>query len=288
MQEILVIFNPAARSERAKAAWRRIEKLPNCTMRATSAPGDAQAVAEAAVKEGFRTIVAAGGDGTINEVVNGMVGSDVALGILPVGTMNVFAAELGLPGDLDEAWAIIQAGRTRRVDLLRANQQYFVQLAGVGLDAQVVQATSWNFKKNFGPLSYLISAAQIAAQKPPRLYVESDEQVREGSFVLIGNGRYYGGPLAFFKDARIDDGKLDVLIFKNLAYLDIARYVTNVFIGKHTDLPDVEYFQTKKAVVRSDEDVPIEVDGELSGSLPVTFRVSSRKLKVVVPVGRDN
>jgi len=288
MQETLVILNPAARSERAKAAWRRIEKLPNCTMRATSAPGDARAVAEAALKEGFRTIVAAGGDGTINEVVNGMVGSDVALGILPVGTMNVFAAELGLPGDLDEAWAIIQAGRTRRVDLLRANQQYFVQLAGVGLDAQVVQATSWNFKKNFGPLSYLISAAQIAAQKPPRLYVESDDQVREGSFVLIGNGRYYGGPLAFFKDARIDDGKLDVLIFKNLAYLDIARYVTNVFIGKHTDLPDVEYFQTKKAVVRSDEDVPIEVDGELSGALPVTFRISSRKLKVVVPVGRDN
>lgn len=288
MQEILVILNPAARSERAKAAWRRIEKLPNCTMRATSAPGDARAVAEAAVKEGFSTIVAAGGDGTVNDVVNGLVGHDVALGILPVGTMNVFAAELGLPGDLDEAWAIIQAGRTRRVDLLRANQQYFVQLAGVGLDAQVVQATSWNFKKSFGPLSYLISAAQIAAQKPPRLYVEADGSVREGSFVLIGNGRYYGGPLAFFKEARIDDGKLDVLIFKNLAYLDIARYVTNVFIGKHTSLPDVEYFQTKKAIVRSNEDVPVEVDGEVVGSLPVTFRISSRKLKVVVPVGRDN
>jgi len=288
MQETLVIFNPAARSERAKAAWRRIEKLPNCTMRATTAPGDARAAAEAAVREGFQTIVAAGGDGTVNEVVNGIAGADVALGILPVGTMNVFAAELGLPGDLDEAWAIIQAGRTRRVDLLRANQQYFVQLAGVGLDAQVVQATSWSSKKTFGPLSYLISAAQIASRKPPRLYVEADDQVREGSFVLIGNGRYYGGPLAFFKDARIDDGKLDVLIFKNLAYLDIARYVTNVFIGKHTGLPDVEYFQTKKAAVRSDEDVPVEVDGEVVGALPVTFRISSRKLKVVVPVGRDN
>jgi YegS/Rv2252/BmrU family lipid kinase len=210
------------------------------------------------------------------------------LGILPVGTMNVFAAELGLPGDLNEAWAIIQAGRTRRVDLLRANQQYFVQLAGVGLDAQVVQATSWNFKKNFGPLSYLISAAQIAARKPPRISVEADGETREGSFVLIGNGRYYGGPLAFFKEARIDDGKLDVLIFKNLAYLDIARYVTNVFIGKHTALSDVEYFQTKKAVVRSEEDVPVEVDGEVVGAVPFTFRISSRKLKVIVPVGRDH
>jgi YegS/Rv2252/BmrU family lipid kinase len=287
MQEILVILNPAARSERAKSAWRRIEKLPHCTMRVTSAPGDARAVATAAIREGFTTIVAAGGDGTINEVVNGIVGSDVALGILPVGTMNVFATELGLPGDLDEAWAVIRAGRTRRVDLLRANHQYFVQLAGVGLDAQVVQATSWNFKRSFGPLSYL-SAAQIAAQTPPRLFVEADGHVREGSFVLIGNGRYYGGPVAFFKDARIDDGKLDVLIFKNLAYLDIARYLANVFMGKHTTLHDVEYFQTKKAVVRSDEDVPVEVDGEVVARLPVTFRISSRKLRVVVPVGRDD
>jgi len=287
MQEILVILNPAARSERAKAAWRRIERLPHCTMRATTAPGDARAVAEAAVAEGFTTIVAAGGDGTINEVVNGIAGADVSLGILPVGTMNVFAAELGLPGDLEEAWAIIRAGRTRRVDLIRANQQYFVQLAGVGLDAQVVQATSWEFKKNFGPLSYLISAAQIAARKPPRLVVEADGVSREGSFVLIGNGRYYGGPVAFFKDARIDDGKLDVLIFKNLGYLDIARYLGTILMGKHTTLPDVEYFQTKRAVVQSDEEVPVEVDGEVVTTLPVTFRVSSRKLRVVVPVGRE-
>lgn len=287
MQEILVILNPAARSERAKAAWRRIERLPHCTMRVTTAPGDARSVAEAAVAEGFTTIVAAGGDGTINEVVNGIAGSDVSLGILPVGTMNVFAAELGLPGDLEEAWAIIRAGRTRRVDLIRANQQYFVQLAGVGLDAQVVQATSWEFKKNFGPLSYLISAAQIAARKPPRLVVEADGVAREGSFVLIGNGRYYGGPVAFFKDARIDDGKLDVLIFKNLGYLDIARYLGTILMGKHTTLPDVEYFQTKRAVVQSDEEVPVEVDGEVVTTLPVTFRVSSRKLRVVVPVGRE-
>ena len=107
MQEILVILNPAARSERAKSAWQRIERLPHCTMRTTSAPGDARAVAARAVEQGFTTVVAAGGDGTVNEVVNGIAGSDVALGILPVGTMNVFATELGLPGDLDEAWAVI-------------------------------------------------------------------------------------------------------------------------------------------------------------------------------------
>lgn len=283
MDDTLVILNPAARSERAKSSWEKIKRLPGCaTVQTTSAPGDARAIAEWGVEKGYRTIVAAGGDGTINEVVNGIVGSDVALGILPVGTMNVFAAELGLPNDLQKAWKVIREGHTRKVDLVRANAQYFVQLAGVGLDAQVVQATSWQLKKNFGPLSYLISAAQIAARKPPKLLVTCEDMVREGSFVLIGNGRFYGGPIAFFKNAMIDDGKLDVLIFKNLGYLDLARYIGGILTGTHTDLADVEYFQTRKVNVRSEEDVPVEVDGEVVTRLPVTFRISSRKLTVVV------
>ncbi|HEX8311836.1 MAG TPA: diacylglycerol kinase family protein, partial [Chthoniobacteraceae bacterium] len=248
MEDTLVILNPAARGERAKGAWAKIQRLPNAaTIQTTSAPGDARAIAAWAVEKGYRTVVAAGGDGTINEVVNGLAGSEVALGILPVGTMNVFAAELGLPSDLQEAWKVIRARHLRKIDLARANSQYFVQLAGVGLDAQVVQATSWEFKKNFGPLSYLVSAAQIAARKPPKLVVTGEDGVREGSFVLIGNGRFYGGPFPFFKDAKIDDGKLDVLIFKNLGYLDIARYLAGIITGTHTELKDVEYFQTRKA-----------------------------------------
>lgn len=252
-------------------------------MHATAAAGDAGALAREAVRKGYRVVVAAGGDGTINEVVNGLAGSDVALGILPVGTMNVFATELGIPSNLQKAWNVIGAGHIRRIDLARANEQYFVQLAGVGLDAQVVQATSANFKKNFGPLSYVISAAQIAARKPPRLLVESAERSVVGSFVLIGNGRFYGGPITLFKEARIDDGRLDVLVFKNLGYLDIARYLGGVIMGTHTELGDVEYFQTRKAAVRSEQAVPIEVDGEIAGVLPATFRISSRKLRVVVP-----
>ena len=282
MEKILVILNPAAHSERAGGTWEKIQNLPDAIVQTTSAPGDARSIAARAVGEGFATVVAAGGDGTINEVVNGLAGSEVALGILPVGTMNVFAAELGLPNHIEKAWEIVRAGHTRRIDLVRANDQYFVQLAGVGLDAQVVQATSRSFKKNFGPLSYLISAAQIASRTPPKLIVEHDGERREGSFVLIGNGRYYGGPVAFFKDARIDDGKLDVLIFKNLGYLDIARYLGTILMGNHTDLEDVDYFQTERVSVSSEDDVPVEVDGEVVTKLPVTFRISSRKLKVVV------
>jgi YegS/Rv2252/BmrU family lipid kinase len=287
MTDILVIFNPAARSEKARATWETIERFPRCTFHPTTGAGDARRLATEAVARGYGTVVAAGGDGTINEVVNGLAGSPVALGILPVGTMNVFAHELGLPSHLEKCWEIILAGNTRTIDLARANEQYFVQLAGVGLDAQVVEATSWESKKTLGPLSYVISAAQVAARKPPRLVVESDGQTREGSFVLVGNGRHYGGPLQFFRQARYDDGKLDVLIFKNVGYLDIARHLATILMGTHADQPDVEYFQTERAEVRSDEEVPVECDGEVVMKVPVTFRISSKKLRVLVPAASD-
>jgi YegS/Rv2252/BmrU family lipid kinase len=285
MQDTLIILNPAARSEKARGTWKEIQKFSRGTTRLTSAPGDARALAAWAVEKGFRAVVAAGGDGTINEVVNGLAGSDVTLGVLPVGTMNVFAAELGLPGELKAAWQVIREGVTRKVDLARANDHYFIQLAGVGLDAQALQETTWESKRSFGPLSYLVSAAQIAARVPPRLLVEADGIEREGSFVLVGNGRYYGTRLAFFKDAKVDDGKLDVLIFKNLGYLDIARYLGTILMGIHTEQEDVEYFQTKRAIVRCDQPVPVEVDGEVATESPVTFRISSRKLRVFVPQG---
>jgi diacylglycerol kinase (ATP) len=282
MDEILVILNPAARSERARNVWDRIESLPRARVRPTQAPGDAQRFAREAADAGIRVVVAAGGDGTINDVVNGIAGSGTALGILPVGTMNVFAAELGLPNDLEEAWEVVEAGYTRSIDLAQANDHFFVQLAGIGFDAQVVERTSWNFKKNFGPLSYLVSAAQIAAEKPPRIVVESEGRTWEGSFVLIGNGRFYGAPINVFKEAKLDDGLLDILILKNLGYLDLARFLTGVFTGTHTEFEDVDYFQTSLANVRSDEEVPVEVDGELMGKLPVDFRIAPRKLRVVV------
>ncbi len=186
--------------------------------------------------------------------------------------------------DLSLCWDIIQSDHTRVVDLPRANNNYFVQLAGIGLDAQAVQETSANLKKNFGPLSYLISAAQIAARKPPRLYIDSDDtQVREASFVLVGNGRRYGGPFPFFKQAQLNDGLLDVILFKQLGYLEIIRYLQDVFFSSEINFPDVEYFQTSRLRVTSEQEVPVELDGELSGQCPVEFRIRDNTLRVLVP-----
>jgi YegS/Rv2252/BmrU family lipid kinase len=282
----VVILNPAARSERANRWRARVESLAEgCTVCTTTAPGEAETLARHAVQEGFEKIIAAGGDGTIHEVVNGLANSTATLGLLPIGTVNVFAMELGLPSNnLDLCWDIIQGDHTRLVDLPSANEKYFVQLAGVGLDAQVVKETSARLKRNFGPLSYLISAAQVASRRPPRLFIESeDTSVEEGSFVLVGNGRRYGGPFPFFKQAVIDDGLLDVVVFKQLGYLEIIKYLQDVFFSSEIRLPEVEYFQTRALRVTSEQHVPVELDGELVGTCPVEFQMRERALRVLAP-----
>jgi len=283
----VVILNPAARSEKGKRWRARVESVARgCVICATSRAGEAEALARHAAQEGFEKIVAAGGDGTINEVVNGLAGSNAALGLLPIGTMNVFATELGLPAhDLQLCWNIIQGEHTRLVDLPSANGKYFVQLAGVGLDAQVVKETSLTLKRSFGPLSYLISAAQIAAREPPRLFLESENSpIDEGSFVLVGNGRLYGGPFPFFKHAAIDDGLFDVIAFKRLGYLEIIKYLQDVVFSSEIRVPDIEYFQTRRLRVTSDREVPVELDGELVGNCPVEFQLRERTLRVLTPV----
>ena len=286
MSSTLVILNPAADSERALRKRGQVESLArDCVVCATTRTGEAELIARRGVEEGFEKIVAAGGDGTINEVVNGLADTGVTLGLLPIGTMNVFATELGLPiHDLEFCWRIITGDSTRSVDLPKANQKFFVQLAGVGLDAQVVKETSSQLKRNFGPLSYLISAAQIAARQPPKLFIQSeDASIDEGSFVLVGNGRLYGGRFPFFKHAVIDDGLLDVIVFKRLGYLEIIKYLQDVIFSSDIRVPEIEYFQTRRLRVESDQSVPVELDGELVGNCPVDFSLQERSLRVLVP-----
>jgi YegS/Rv2252/BmrU family lipid kinase len=289
MTNTVVILNPAAGSPENLRGWQeRVESIARgCPIRVTSHTGEAEALARRAVEEGFARIVAAGGDGTVNHVANGLAGSNAALGLLPLGTVNVFAMELGLPlHSLQLCWDIIEGANIRLVDLPSANGKCFVQLAGIGLDAQVVKETSLASKRSFGPLSYLISAAQIAARQPPKLFIESeDTSVDEGSFVLIGNGRLYGGPFPFFKHAVIDDGLFDVVVFKRLGYLEIIKYLQDVIFSPQIRTPEIEYFQTRRLRITSEQDVPLELDGELAGKCPVEFLIQQKALRVLGLLG---
>jgi diacylglycerol kinase family enzyme len=131
-------------------------------------------------------------------------------------------------------------------------------------------------------LSYLISAAQIAARTPPQLSIQSaDTSCTEGSFVLIGNGRLYGGRFPFFKHAVIDDGLFDVVVFKQLGYLEIMKYLQDVVFSSDIRAPEIEYFQTRHLRITSEQEVPVELDGELIGNCPVEFRVQQKALRVL-------
>lgn len=288
----LIIFNPAAQSDKAARLIDRLKELSNgAEIRLSAMPGDSERIARSAVDEGYTTIIAAGGDGTINEVVNGIVGSceggkqRATLGILPVGTMNVFAMELGIPlNSMEKAWAIIEQGRISQLDLPQAGSRYFVQLGGAGLDAEVVRRTTRESKKALGPLSYLVSLAQVAGDKPPPITIECDRGVeRTGSFVLFGNGRFYGGPFKMFHDGSQTDGLLDVLVFKNQSPWDLFRYMQAILMGQHPKLDDVEYFQTSSLILGSDKPVPYELDGEMVDYLPLRVTLDRGALSVLVP-----
>lgn len=174
---IPVILNPAARSARAGERLEMIRALsPQVEIHATNGAGDARRMARELAAAGARIVVAAGGDGTVNEVTNGLAdagpSSTAALGILPNGTMNVFANDLGLPAHrMDECWAIIASGRVREIDLWKANDTHFAQLAGVGFDAAVIGNVTWESKKRLGPLSYVKSLLELLKRGSPELTI---------------------------------------------------------------------------------------------------------------------
>ena len=303
MTKWFVIFNPAARGEKSPRLLRFLEdkakRLGHVTLAPTTGPGDARRLAARAVAEGCHLIVAAGGDGTVNEVINGLGSAACALGILPLGTVNVLARELGIPARLPAAWQVLESGTTRTIDLgcaepiagdqateepSRPARRCFAQLAGVGFDAWAVRRASWELKKKIGPLSYLWAGLQTVAKPGAtvELRVPSTGFEVRGSAVLIGNGRYYGGSIPVFPRARMDDGRLDVCVFEKGGYLDVLRYAIAVIGGRHTRLRDVRYFQADRFECRAAGTTPYEVDGELAGEAPVGFSVLPGALRVMV------
>lgn len=292
MAEWAIIFNPAAHSDRAAGFLAALQALPGPKrLWITEGPGDATAQTQRALASGCRGVVAAGGDGTVNEVVRALRSSGKPLGILPLGTVNVLAMELGLPlHSLEQCWDLILRGQTRPWDLGLAktsNREIpFVQLAGAGLDAAVVMATTTASKKIFGPLSYVLSLASLSTGELPKVTacLDNGEELA-GELVLVGNGRFYGGPMAFFPHAKPDDGLLDVAVFERGTPWDLIRYFQGVLFGQHTDLPDVAYRQTHKVCLQASSEAALEIDGEPGGALPVEISVEPAALKVISPSG---
>lgn len=287
-----LLFNPNARSQKGKRALDFLMRnATDFVLYATRDADDARQLAADFANNGEPIVLAAGGDGTLNAVIHGLGGSETALGVLPAGTMNVFAREMGIPvpnmqtSNLEKALEIVRQGFIREVDLFEANRQAFVQMAGVGFDAQVIEETTSEMKNLLGPMAYLMSAVKVLGDKPPQMTVScKDGRSFEGVAVLVGNGSLYGGQMKLFTKASNEDNMLDLLIFKEAGYkfvLDSLKGMAGVI-----DLVDssVEYVQADEFTVTSDREVPIEIDGEYAGrSTSVTFAPAKNKLRVLAP-----
>lgn len=282
-----LIFNPKARSQKGDKVRRFLTSHAHYfALYATQDGGEACQLAADFAKQGERVVIAAGGDGTLNAVVSGLAGSHTALGILPAGTMNVFARELGIPfARLDQAFEVITRGHVREVDLFTANDAPFIQMAGVGFDAMVIEETTWKSKKRLGALAYLVSAVRVLGEKPPKMEVVfPDGRTITAVAVLAGNGSLYGGQFRLFRVADNRDSRIDVLVFREHGYRMLLDSLAGLARGGMDLADSVAYFQTSSFTVRCSAETPVEVDGELLGRFQeVHFTKASSRLRVLAP-----
>jgi diacylglycerol kinase (ATP) len=295
---ICVIFNPTARGGKARRFRAQLDALgATAVFKPTTGPGAATDFARAAVEEGFDIIVAAGGDGTVNEVVNGIAAAPeglrrARLGVIPLGTINVFAKELGLPTRLRAAWQVILGGYETVVDLPYCEhaddggapqRRYFAQLAGAGLDARAIELVSWSLKKKIGPLAYIVAGFKAFAEAQPQITIGDGTQSLTGELVLLGNGRFYGGRVPVFHRADLRDGRLDARVFPRVTWGALLRWGWTFLTRRPNTGAATPYLEAERFTLTSEQRVPFEVEGDFAGQLPVTLGVVPRALRVIVP-----
>jgi len=292
-RRLLAIYNPTS----GGGHFRRdvpliVESLGALGFSVQEAPteraGHATELAAAAVREGADVVCAIGGDGTVNEVVNGMAGGDVPLAIIPTGTVNVLAIELGIPLDPPDACRLAALGHVISVDLGLAGDRYFALMAGAGVDAAVVSSLNPTLKKALREAAFAIQGiAKYLTGDSPLIRIETDEECIDGYFVVLGNAANYGGNFGVTPLADMRDGLLDVCVLTDKSFFEFAGYWLAALLSAPMQHSKVRYFRTREAhlTVAPGEsgEVLVQTDGEPAGRLPIDCRIVPGALRVVVP-----
>lgn len=311
----IVIVNPQSARGATRGAWPKIASDLNQHFGAfkpefTSHAGQGSQLAADAARKGARLIIACGGDGTISEVVNGILssGTSAELGILPSGTGGDFRRSLEIPARTPGAAQILRTGKTRLLDVGSVTftnrsgdheTRYFIGVASFGMSAdviarvkeggdsgQVAKVSKWLS----GRLSFATAMAETALKSvATRVAVQLDDDVERHMTVAnlcVANARYFGGGMKIAPDAKLDDGKFDVISIGDMGAARILANAPRLYIGAHLSLPDVGCALAAKVVARpvnGSEQIEIEVDGELPGYLPATFQILPKSLRVRCP-----
>ncbi|WP_083760171.1 lipid kinase [Rubrobacter xylanophilus] len=247
-------------------------------------------VVEEVLGEGCDLLVLGGGDGSVSTAVDFLAGGETVLGLIPLGTANDFARTLEIPVDLEEACRTIACGKVVDVDLGLAGDNYFVNVATVGIGAEVTRALSPRLKKRFGTLAYPLAAVKAFFRHEPfsaRLtFPEGDHEPVELERLLqvaVGNGRFYGGGLAVSPEAGMDDKRLDVYAIRLGRHRDLLGVLRYLRSGDFINQENVCQYRTRRVCVRTEPELPVNIDGEVVARTPQEFRVVPDALRVMVP-----
>lgn len=288
-----IIYNPTSGREALKSDLVEILNILERAGYETSAyattpePNSARNEAMRAAKAGFNLIIAAGGDGTINEVVNGIapLKHRPKMGIIPAGTTNDYARALKIPRESPiEAAKVIAQGNTIKMDIGQANDKYFVNIAAGGLLSELTYSVPSEFKTLFGYLAYLVKGAELLPQvKPIKMHLEYDDGVFDGmaSMFFLALTNSVGGFEQIVPDASLDDGKFTLIVVKTGNLLEMMRLITMVLNGgKHINDPNILYVKTSKVIAKSvDSKMMINIDGEYGGDAPMKFKNLKRHIE---------
>ena len=291
-----IIVNPASGSVRGAfriheleelALWLTEQGMPT-DLRLTARPRHATDLAREAVRAGMDLVIAAGGDGTVNDVVQALAGHSTALGVLPVGTVNVWAREMGIPLNLAQAGELLLRGVRRRVDLGRAGARYFLMMAGIGFDAEVARRVEHSRLKRIGlkMLDYLATAGVMSVtEHAARVTLRVDEKRLSTTalMVIIGNTRLYGGAFTFTRNAIADDGKLDLVVVGGGGLLYRLGVISRALLRRPSLGPRVRYFRCRTVRLEARKPLSVQVDGEVIGTLPMSITAVPQALTVIVP-----
>lgn len=290
---IALVVRPRGEDPRLNELRAAVERLRACghevRPRLTYEGGDARRFAWAAAKRGYDLVLAAGGDGTVNEVVNGIARSpwQPRLGIIPVGTANDFAAGLGLPSSVAEAVDVAVHGRPRVVDAARVNRRYFVNVSTGGFGAEATGAASQRAKRKWGPFAYMITGTRqfLGMKKRRARFVADGQVVHDGEYTVfaVGNARRTGGGTLLTPLARQSDGKLDIMIVPGLSRMDFLALMPDLRAGTHIESPDVLYARAAELIVDGDRPTRVNADGEAVRARRFRYVICARPLSVMVP-----
>ncbi len=250
-------------------------------------PGDMSTRARRAADAGVDVVLAYGGDGTINEVINGIAGTQTALGVLPAGTANVWAKEMHISRNPLTALESMIEGDRHTVDLGRANGRYFLLMAGVGLDGEVIEHVTPQSKQRFGALSYVVAGVPAAVRTKPwqvRMHIDGETLDTALYWMVVGNTRSYGGFREITHRAVADDGKLDVAMMQRGGVFHLLADGARLFLRRHDRSPNVRYEQVTTVAIET-RGLPVQVDGEPAGETPMLFEIAPQALTVIVPAG---